>query len=47
MFWTHGSLWILPILIAAVLGGLAAIVSNNIFALAGGLRMDRRAPDRQ
>ena len=29
MFWTHRSFWILPILVASVLGGLAAIVSHS------------------
>jgi hypothetical protein len=29
MFWTHRSFWILPILIAAILGGLTAIVSHS------------------
>ncbi len=29
MFWTHRSFWILPILIAAILGGLSAIVSHT------------------
>jgi hypothetical protein len=29
MFWTHRSFWILPILVAAVLGGLSAIVSHT------------------
>jgi hypothetical protein len=28
MFWTHRSFWILPILIAAILGGLSVIVSH-------------------
>ena len=29
MFWTHRSFWILPILVAAILGGLTAIVSHS------------------
>jgi hypothetical protein len=29
MFWTHRSFWILPILIAAILGGLSMIVSRT------------------
>jgi hypothetical protein len=29
MFWTHRSFWILPILLAAILGGLSAIVSHT------------------
>jgi hypothetical protein len=29
MFWTHRSFWILPILVAAILGGLVAIVSRT------------------
>jgi hypothetical protein len=29
MFWTHRSFWILPILVAAILGGLTAIVTNT------------------
>ena len=29
MFWTHRSFWILPILIAAILGSLTAIVSHS------------------
>jgi hypothetical protein len=29
MFWTHRSFWILPILVAAILGGLSAIVSHT------------------
>ena len=29
MFWTHRSFWILPIVIAAILGGLSAIVSRT------------------
>jgi hypothetical protein len=29
MFWTHPSFWVLPILIAAILGGLSAIVSRT------------------
>lgn len=29
MFWTHRSFWLLPILIAAILGGLAAIVAHT------------------
>lgn len=29
MFWTHRSFWILPILIAAILGSLTAIVSHT------------------
>jgi hypothetical protein len=29
MFWTHRSFWVLPILVAAILGGLSAIVSRT------------------
>jgi hypothetical protein len=29
MFWTHRSFWVLPILVAAILGGLTAIVSRT------------------
>jgi hypothetical protein len=29
MFWTHRSFWILPILVASILGGFAAIVSHS------------------
>ncbi|MGA2878548.1 MAG: hypothetical protein ABSG13_06325 [Bryobacteraceae bacterium] len=29
MFWTHRSFWVLPILVAAILGGLSAIVSHT------------------
>jgi hypothetical protein len=29
MFWTHRSFWILPIIVAAILGGLSAIVSHT------------------
>ena len=29
MFWTHRSFWILPIVVAAILGGLSAIVSHT------------------
>src|ERR1700739_695099 len=29
MFWTHPSSWILPIIVAAILGGLSAIVSHT------------------
>ena len=29
MFWTHRSFWVLPILLAAILGGLTAIVSRT------------------
>jgi hypothetical protein len=29
MFWTHRSFWILPILVAAILGGLSALVSHT------------------
>jgi len=29
MFWTHRSFWILPLLLTAILGGLAAIVSHT------------------
>jgi hypothetical protein len=29
MFWTHRSFWLLPIVIAAILGGLSAIVSRT------------------
>jgi hypothetical protein len=29
MFWTHRSFWALPILVAAILGGLSAIVSHT------------------
>jgi hypothetical protein len=29
MFWTHRSFWILPIVLAAILGGLSAIVSQT------------------
>jgi hypothetical protein len=29
MFWTHRSFWILPILVAAILGALSAIVSRT------------------
>ena len=31
MFWTHRSFWILPILVASILGGFAAIVSHSRF----------------
>jgi hypothetical protein len=29
MFWTHRSFWILPIVVAAILGGVSAIVSHS------------------
>jgi hypothetical protein len=29
MFWTHRSFWVLPILVAAILGGLSAIVRHT------------------
>ncbi len=29
MFWTHRSFWLLPIVLAAILGGLSAIVSRT------------------
>ena len=29
MFWTHRSFWILPILVAAILGGLTALVAHT------------------
>ncbi|MGA2214555.1 MAG: hypothetical protein ABSH31_14860 [Bryobacteraceae bacterium] len=29
MFWTHRSFWVLPIMVAAILGGLTAIVSRT------------------
>src|SRR5579862_8882786 len=29
MFWTHRSFWILPFLVAAILGGLSALVSHT------------------
>jgi hypothetical protein len=29
MFWTHRSFWVLPILVAAILGGLSTIVSHT------------------
>lgn len=29
MFWTHRSFWLLPIVLAAILGGLAAIVART------------------
>jgi hypothetical protein len=29
MFWTHRSFWILPIILAAILGGMSAIVSRT------------------
>ena len=29
MFWTHRSFWVLPILVAAILGGLSALVSRT------------------
>src|ERR1700728_3193169 len=29
MFWTHRSFWVLPILVAAILGGLSALVSHT------------------
>ncbi len=29
MFWTHRSFWVLPILVAAILGGLTAIVAHS------------------
>src|SRR5579863_6062400 len=29
MFWTHRSFWVLPIVVAAILGGLSAIVAHT------------------
>jgi hypothetical protein len=29
MFWTHRSFWVLPILVAAILGGLSALVAHT------------------